>query len=356
MKPTVLILINEVSALFCGVFFNSALLYLIQHRTPSLMKSYAIILRLHAAADLLSEFVNFISSTHCVTLNGRFYFFNGGPHSRFFNQYTTSILVRGYLWIVIYIPLTLIPLDFVYRYRAVCHGDLISKRAVGFYVICAYSVSFLLAFPYNGLYLKVGPSEETAKYDYIFEEALGYNHHEVPPYLTMGIRAPLECGILSLVVLVVFLDYGFIVYVVIMIKKKMIENVQRNVSRKAEATQKSVSRVIMIQAMIPLFLCIPTAINILCALFLIDVPYFAPYVFSIISWMAALKPFVTIMLVPTYRCSILRLSNLSDTSELPAGPNYFRKFSSSPLRNSSLRPEVNESPQHNAEVVFFPNY
>ncbi|KAI6210931.1 hypothetical protein M3Y96_00379900 [Aphelenchoides besseyi] len=317
MKRTMIILINEVSAFVFGVFFNSALLYLIQRRTSSLMKSYAVILR------------------HCLTLKGRFYFFNGAPHSKYFDQYTTSILVRAYLWIVIYIPLTLIPLDFVYRYRSVCHGDLISKRAVGFYVICAYSITFLIAFPYNGLYLKSGPSEETAKYDYIFGEALGFNHGEIPSYLSMGIRAPLECGILSLVVLVVFLDYGFIVYVVVMIKKKMAESLQRNVSRKAEATQKSVSRVIMIQAMIPLFLCVPAAINILCALFLIDVPYLAPYVFSIVSWMAALKPFVTIMLVPTYRCSILRLNNHSDTSGLPGGPNYFRKFSSAPLRNST---------------------
>lgn len=82
--------------------------------------------------------------------------------------------------------------------------------------------------------------------------------------------------------MVINLDYGFIGYVVWQIYKKMKENVNRNVSKKAEATQRQVSKIMFVQAAIPLILCVPTTINIGAALFLIDIPNFAPFVFSII--------------------------------------------------------------------------
>jgi hypothetical protein len=89
-------------------------------------------------------------------------------------------------------------------------------------------------------------------------------------------------GVLIFVVAWINIDYTFIGYVLWRIHKKMRENVDRNVSAKAASVQRQVTRIMLLQAAIPLILCIPTSINILCALFKIDVPGFAPIVFSII--------------------------------------------------------------------------
>jgi hypothetical protein len=112
--------INELSAFVVGLFFNVALIYLIQKRTPSLMRSYAIILRIHAISDLLFDIVNFVTTTQCITLRGRFYFLNGGIHSAYWTSTMAFFSVETYLWIVVYVPLGLVPLDFFYRLRAVC--------------------------------------------------------------------------------------------------------------------------------------------------------------------------------------------------------------------------------------------
>jgi hypothetical protein len=50
-----------------------------------------------------------------------------------------------------------------------------------------------------------------------------------------------------LIIVVINIDYSFIAYVVYQISKKMRENVDRNVSKKAEATQKQVTRIMFVQ-------------------------------------------------------------------------------------------------------------
>ncbi|KAI6234703.1 hypothetical protein M3Y99_00758200 [Aphelenchoides fujianensis] len=315
----IVLVLNEVFAFILGVSFNILLLYLIQRRTPSLMSSYAQILRVHAASDIIFELVNFFTSTYCTTMHGRFYFYAGFPTS--LNQYATSISVRAYLWIVVYVPLVIVPLDFLYRLRAVTKGVVLSKRSIALYIFLAYSVSFLFAFPYNGAYM----------------------------------RAPLEMFILSLIVLVVWVDYSFIIFVVVKIRRKMSETVQAAVSKKAEATQRTVTRVMIVQAMVPLILCLPTSINVGSGLLLIDMPNFAPFVFGLISWTAALKPLCTILLVPHYRASVLRLSYLSSNTQVNGQLSYSKRITSSPAEKSSQRPEAAvDSPK--ADVAFFPNY
>ena len=105
----------------------------------------------------------------------------------------------------------------------------------------------MLAFAYNSLYLKAGPSAETVDFDQALANALNVSQQNMPTYLTMGLRKPLEMGILSFIVLVVFIDYGFIGYVVLKIHHKMKENVNRSVSKKAESTQRQVSRIMFVQ-------------------------------------------------------------------------------------------------------------
>jgi hypothetical protein len=63
-----LLLINEILAFIVGLFFNTALLVLIHKRTPSLMRSYAVILRVHAISDLMFDLVNFITTTVSIEI------------------------------------------------------------------------------------------------------------------------------------------------------------------------------------------------------------------------------------------------------------------------------------------------
>lgn len=55
-----------------------------------------------------------------MTYNGRFYFINGGFHGKYWTPNMAFISVETYLWIVVYVPLGLVPLDFYYRLKAVC--------------------------------------------------------------------------------------------------------------------------------------------------------------------------------------------------------------------------------------------
>jgi hypothetical protein len=58
-----LFLINEIVAFIFGLFFNITLLFLIQSRTPDLMRPYAVILRIRAIPDTMFDVVTFITST-----------------------------------------------------------------------------------------------------------------------------------------------------------------------------------------------------------------------------------------------------------------------------------------------------
>lgn len=128
-----LFLINEIVAFIFGLFFNIILLFLIHFHTPDFMRSYAIILRIHAISDILFDFTNFITSTvsyltknllrffqHSFVLQGRYYFINYGILRSFWTPKTVFYAVQAYFWIVIYVPMWLMPLDFYYRLRAVC--------------------------------------------------------------------------------------------------------------------------------------------------------------------------------------------------------------------------------------------
>ncbi|KAI6191018.1 hypothetical protein M3Y97_00182200 [Aphelenchoides bicaudatus] len=348
--------INEIAAFVTGLFFNLALLYLIQKRTPSLMRSYASILRIHCFSDLLFDAVNFLTTTQCITLKGRFFFINGGIHSAYWTPKMAFLSVETYLWIVVYVPLCLVPLDFFYRWRAVCHGDLISKRFITLWVALAYFFSFIVAFPVNGMYMVAGPSQETKQYDSILQTALGTDR--LSGYLTMGLRGPLEMGVLILIVLVINVDYTFIGYVFWQLHKKIQESVSRNVSKKAEATQKQVTKIMLLQAFVPLVLCLPTSVNILAALFMIDIPGFAPFVFSMISWLAAFKPLATIIIVPHYRTTLFKLSSLSSSGiTTNAGDLSNKSPSVLARRKSSTVPPIHPTLKPDQSIVAVcPNY
>lgn len=80
-----------------GVALNVALLYLIRRRTPANLRSYSIVMAIHAVNDLLNEFFNFFGAV--IYINAGMHFSRPSPARR--HSLSDSLLVlddRAYYW------------------------------------------------------------------------------------------------------------------------------------------------------------------------------------------------------------------------------------------------------------------
>lgn len=215
-----ILFINEVLAFFVGLFFNTALLYLIHRRTPSLMRSYALILKIHAVSDLLFDITNFVTSTVSFFYKSLINYSKSGDLVLPINKRTVllckrrnsfvlldsknGIPVRGNLLVDcclrspgigtfrLLLSFTCsLPVSFFSTRRTsiinLFSGDLISKRQIGLLVAAAYTLSFIVAFPINGLYMIAGPSPATQDFDSNLQQALNVSREHLSGYLTMGL-------------------------------------------------------------------------------------------------------------------------------------------------------------------------
>ena len=65
---------NNAAAMLITFVVNLILLYLTFHaHTPRAMRPYAVIIRIHVFADLISETANFVTSTVYVAVGGIYY-------------------------------------------------------------------------------------------------------------------------------------------------------------------------------------------------------------------------------------------------------------------------------------------
>lgn len=75
----------------------------------------------------------------------------------------SHIMFSCWFWILL-TAITLLPIDFYYRYQSVCHNKELTSKTIAIMVFFAYFVTWLHTFPNSYNYMVFGPSPETIEY------------------------------------------------------------------------------------------------------------------------------------------------------------------------------------------------
>ncbi|KAI6217964.1 hypothetical protein M3Y99_01742200 [Aphelenchoides fujianensis] len=250
--------------------------------------------------------VSFTTSIQCFGMHGRYYEFSSmGVFSSFFGQQATSIAIRLYFWIVIYMPCALVFLDFIYRFR-ILFGEVLSLGWVIRYVIASYSILGLIAFGVHSLYFTMGPSEKTVQFDGVMAAFLNVSKAEIPAYQTSDMLNPVQFTALLLLSIVIFAVYSFVAYVMHRVRRETQNNDKMNRTAKVQAANRQIILLILVvQAMVPVVLFVPILANVACALLNTSSLAITHFSYFSLSLAAAFKPLATIAIVPSFRRAFL---------------------------------------------------
>ena len=127
---------NNAASMLTTSTINLILLFLTFYaRTPRAMRPYAVIIRIHVFADLISEVANFVTSMVYVAVGDVYFTTSLGILQWRITPNTFWIAILVYNWFgkkigivraakrdifsVIYEPISILIIDFVYRFRTV---------------------------------------------------------------------------------------------------------------------------------------------------------------------------------------------------------------------------------------------
>ncbi|KAI6193516.1 hypothetical protein M3Y96_01025900 [Aphelenchoides besseyi] len=293
--------VNCLCASFFGFALNLLLLFLISYKTPSAMRSYARIMRIHVITDLLYDFAILFTGVHPVPIGGKVYLITQGFYTHT-DISVTRYICTWYFWEIL-IAIALLPIDFFYRFKSVCHNTELQSRTIYIQVFFAYFITWLHAFPNSFNYLEIGPRTETAEFTSELQRFELFNTTDgVPSYGVTVLGGTKALSNFIFILLLNAFAYTVITYTSIRIFYALKHNANKIQNSKAAELQRQVTRILALQASVPLLIiCVPTIGIVFLALAHIDVPRAGAIYVSILSWLSAVKPAATIAVVPRYR-------------------------------------------------------
>ncbi|KAI6196126.1 hypothetical protein M3Y94_01072100 [Aphelenchoides besseyi] len=212
------------------------------------------------------------------------------------------MFARGTFWEIL-IAIALLPIDFFYRFKSVCHNTELQSRTIYIQVFFAYFITWLHAFPNSFNYLEIGPRPETVEFTSELQQFELFNTTDgVPSYGVTVLGGTKSLSNFIFILLLNVFVYTVITYTSIRIFYALKENAHKIQNSKAAELQRQVTRILALQALVPLLIiCVPTIGIVFLALARIDVLRAGAIYVSILSWLSAVKPAATIAVVPKYR-------------------------------------------------------
>ncbi|KAI6183202.1 Seven TM Receptor [Aphelenchoides bicaudatus] len=292
-------LVNSVCAAGLGFTMNMLLLFLITKRTPSVMKSYSRIMKIHCLSDVAYDSVCFITGLHPTPIAGHVFCLWQGFITKV-PLWLNHILFSCWYWVLL-TAVTLLPVDFYFRYMSVCHNKDLTNRQIAIMVFCAYFVTWLHTFPNSYNYMVFSDTPEAAEYTKELERFEQWKGN-VPSYAATILGGSKAVANYLYVILLNVVCYSIIGYTSYQINKALKQNANVNKNTKSMELQKQVSRILILQFTLPLtVVSIPMSVIAVLGLMKVDVPYAGAFSSATYYWLSAVKPIATILIVRSYR-------------------------------------------------------
>ncbi|KAI6176920.1 hypothetical protein M3Y97_00850900 [Aphelenchoides bicaudatus] len=153
--------------------------------------------------------------------------------------------------------------------------------------------------------MSTGSSDQNEQHVQILAKFLEVDQNAVPPFIHISTGHPYTIFFVSTVFLTMFFDYGVIMFTIRKINSTV--NASTTISRKAHTY---ILRVLIVQATIPLIMCIPLTLIVIREVFSIDNILLSALSKPIGFWYTLFKCLAMILVVPAYRRPFLRLFTL----------------------------------------------
>ncbi|KAI6180148.1 hypothetical protein M3Y98_00688100 [Aphelenchoides besseyi] len=300
MLPKFVFLTNMVTASISGFIMNILLFYLIHKRTPKEMQSYSRIMRVHCLSDMFYDAIQLTTGVHANPIGGKVYMMLQGFVTHVdltLNRYLFDL----YFWSILF-SIALLPIDFIYRYRSVCHNRDLTNFQVYSMVFIAYFITWFHTFVVSFLFLEIGPSPNSVQFTRELEQFPQWKG-DVPSFSVTVLGSTKALSNFVFILCLNSISYGIIIYtfrkIQLTLKKNAVVNQQNS---RSFDIQKQVSRILALTAILPLVvICIPCVLTVVLALAQIDMPHFGAFGSAVYVWLSAAKPTATILIVPRYR-------------------------------------------------------
>ncbi|CAD5215759.1 unnamed protein product [Bursaphelenchus xylophilus] len=296
---------NQLLASVFGVIFNLLLLYLVKNATSLDIKAYSRLLALHSSADLLFVLIFTICSLRVVTTDTQLFVVVTGVLSNYGPTLgRTTILVYTMIFIL---EITLIPIDYFYRYMMVCKNRQFTTSRLMYCVCVSIGFAFIQTLISN-FCIEFGPSPENLHYWKVINKTLQYD--VTLPYAAYDPSNKYVSYNFISAVLIISISYNIIGYCTFKIRKTLRANERSRVRRESRRISVQITRIMILQALLPcIVFCAPAAL--VCSSFLLGIEFNSMHDFVCISihWMPACKPLATIFIVHPYRRAFLRRIN-----------------------------------------------
>ncbi|KAI6224128.1 7TM GPCR, serpentine receptor class r (Str) family-containing protein [Aphelenchoides besseyi] len=257
-------------------------------------------MRVHCLSDMFYDAIQLASGVHAHPIGGKIFMMLQGfvTHvSLTVNRY----LFDAYFWSLLF-SIALLPIDFIYRYRSVCHNKDLSNLQLYLMVFLAYFVTWIQAFLVSFTFLQIGPAPDSVEFTRELQQFPQWEN-DVPSYSVTVLGATKSLSNSIFILCLNSFSYGIIIYTFRQIQSTLKENAAANLQNiRSSELQKQVSRILALQSILPLFvICLPVMLTVLFSLLKYDLPHFGAYDSAIYVWFSAVKPTATILIIPSYR-------------------------------------------------------
>ncbi|CAD5220933.1 unnamed protein product [Bursaphelenchus okinawaensis] len=212
------------------------------------------------------------------------------------------------------LELCLTPIDFYYRYQTLCKGKTVSTSRILCIVAVVYTLTFIHAVPIYGSFAHFGPSNATSEDVAIVAELQmlpRYKQHM--PSFTYSSSGEFIfyfnlVGLMSMFLIV----YTTILWAYGQIRQTVAQHAKNNKFSKIGQLELQINKVILLQFLIPLLgNGIPVFLTSGSSMMHVDFVILGTINRVCCTWIAALKPIMTVILVPAYRRQVLGLAKVS---------------------------------------------
>ncbi|CAD5235539.1 unnamed protein product [Bursaphelenchus xylophilus] len=210
------------------------------------------------------------------------------------------------------LELCLTPIDFYYRYQTICLNKTLSNRRLYSIVAFVYSITFVHAFPVYQSFAKYGPANDTR----IAAEALWkLEEFEDKPSFSYNSYRDIMSYVNLLTLMTMFaVGYFVIFWAYIRIHTTVKKHVNYNQFSALASMEQQINKVILVQMIVPFFgNGIPVSVVSVTSMLHIDFHQFSIFYHISVGWIAALKPLITISLIPSYRRRIYEILGLRES-------------------------------------------
>ncbi|CAD5233750.1 unnamed protein product [Bursaphelenchus xylophilus] len=305
-----ILLLNYTVTSLGGGILSFLMLYLVLFKTSGALKNYQNMLLICCSTDLIYWAVDNFMWMKFKETDGVFMIKMEGLAGHLGRPYRVFTMAF-YVWIISFLNIML-PVQFYYRYHSLTRNGFLSASqtlALSFFSLILTLPNFFLSYAsYNS------SPEERPGFNY---GTLWYQEYPMPNILFGDVRSVYQKA---------YFFYGgaiisvsFIIALVIGYRTlQRIKQMRDSYSDKTKRLQKQLSDFMIVQAMIPVCVCvIPVMSFVIPAFFYLDTGMMCVYSAIAVSWIPVLNPIITIMVIIPFRrivCGVFHKRVVVNTS------------------------------------------